>query len=161
MILVAGIGNIFQGDDGFGVAVAQRLARHPLPPGVRVVDYGIRGIDLTYALMDGPEAVILVDAAARGLAAGTVSLIEPERAADTPLVSPILSAHDLDPAKVMQLVQRLGGACGRVLLVACEPADLGGEDGHMGLTPVVEAAVEPAVEKILGLLTEMTVCQAA
>jgi hydrogenase maturation protease len=161
MILVAGVGNIFQGDDGFGVAVAQRLARMTLPQDVRVVDYGIRGIDLTYALMDGPDTVILVDAAARGLAPGTVSLVEPERAVDAPLMSPILSAHDLDPAKVMQLVEALGGSCGRVLLIACEPADLGDEDGKMGLSPMVEAAIEPAVEKILSLLAQMIARQAA
>jgi hydrogenase maturation protease len=161
MILVAGIGNIFHGDDGFGVAVAQRLLQMPLPQGVKVVDYGIRGIDLTYALMDSPDAVILVDAAARGLAPGTVSLIEPQGAADTPLASPILSAHDLDPTKVMQLVWALGGACGSVLLVACEPADLGGEGGRMGLTSAVEAAVECAVARILDLLTEMTAMRAA
>jgi hydrogenase maturation protease len=159
-ILVAGIGNIFQGDDAFGVEVAHRLVRGPLPPDVKVMDFGIRSIDLTYALMDGHDAVILVDAAARGEAPGTVSIIEPDRPATAPLQGPQLSAHDLDPASVMQLVQALGGTCRRILLVACEPADCGGEDGRMGLTETVTAAIEPAVEAIHTLLTELRASEA-
>ncbi|HEX4533021.1 MAG TPA: hydrogenase maturation protease [Rhizomicrobium sp.] len=155
-ILIAGIGNIFQGDDAFGVEVAQRLSHTPLPDGVKVVDFGIRGIDLTYALMDGHEVVILVDAAARGEKPGTVTLVECERAAEGVPDAPIVSAHDLDPAKVMQLVDALGGNCGRVLLIACEPADLGGEDGKMGLSEAVAAAVMPAVERISSLLVDLT-----
>jgi hydrogenase maturation protease len=154
-ILVAGIGNIFQGDDAFGVEVAQRLLRGPLPPDVKVVDFGIRGVDLTYALMDGHETVVLIDAAARGEPPGTLSLIECDRPATTPLDAPVVSAHDLDPAKVMQIVQALGGNCRRVLLVACEPADCGGDEGRMGLTPPVAAAVEPAIEMIQSLLAEL------
>ncbi|HEX3809522.1 MAG TPA: hydrogenase maturation protease [Rhizomicrobium sp.] len=154
-ILIAGIGNIFQGDDAFGVEIAQRLLSASLPPDVKVVDFGIRGIDLTYALMDGHDVAILVDAAARGEAPGTLSLVECDRPATTPLDAPIVSAHDLDPAKVMQLVQTLGGNCRRILLVACEPGDCGGEEGHMGLTPPVAAAIEPAVEMIHTLLAEL------
>jgi hydrogenase maturation protease len=154
-ILVAGIGNIFQGDDAFGVEVVQRLLRDPLPPDVKVVDFGIRGVDLTYALMDGHDTVVLVDAAARGEAPGTVSLVECDRPATAPLDAPIISAHDLDPGKVMQLVQALGGNCRRVLLVACEPADCGGDEGRMGLTPPVAAAIEPAIEMIHNLLAEL------
>ena len=78
-VLVAGIGNIFHGDDGFGVAVAQQLAGRGLPPGVRVVDFGIRGLDLVYALLDGYSAAILIDAVERGDPPGTLSVIEPER----------------------------------------------------------------------------------
>jgi hydrogenase maturation protease len=154
-VLIAGIGNIFQGDDAFGVEVAQRLICAALPPDVKVVDFGIRGVDLTYALMDGHDTVILVDAAARGEAPGTLSLIECDRPSTKPLDAPIVSAHDLDPAKVMQLVQALGGNCRRVLLVACEPADCGGDEGRMGLTPPVAAAIEPAIEMIHSLLTEL------
>jgi hydrogenase maturation protease len=155
-ILVAGIGNIFQGDDAFGVEVAQRLSRTSLPSGVKVVDFGIRGVDLTYALMDGHEMVILVDAAVRGEKPGTVTLVECDRGADGVPDAPIVSAHDLDPAKVMQLVNALGGNCGRVLLVACEPADLGGEEGKMGLSETVAAAVVPAVQRISSLLVDLT-----
>jgi hydrogenase maturation protease len=154
-ILVAGIGNIFQGDDAFGVEVARRLLRDPLPSGVEVVDFGIRGVDLTYALMDDHDAVILVDAAARGELPGTVSVIEPDCPATAPLEAPLLSAHDLDPAKVMQLVHALGGACRRILLVACEPQDCGGEEGRLGLTQTVAAAVEPAAQAIHSLLADL------
>jgi hydrogenase maturation protease len=154
-VLVACVGNIFQGDDAFGVEVARRLAARPQPAGVRVVDFGIRGIDLTYALMDGPEAVILVDAAARGHAPGTVTLVEPEapQPADLAPEDILISGHDLDPAKVLRVVSALGGRCGPIVLVACEPADLGGDDGAMGLSAPVAAAIEPAVaavEKLIG-----------
>src|SRR5947209_3209759 len=80
----AGVGNIFLGDDAFGVEVAQRLARRPLPAGVRVVDFGIRGLDLTYALLDPYDAVVLVDAAPRGNAPGTLYVLEPEPQPDLP-----------------------------------------------------------------------------
>jgi len=110
-ILVAGIGNIFKGDDAFGVEVARRLAQSPLPAGVKVVDFGIRGIDLTYALLDGYDAAILVDTAQRGAAPGTVSIIAPE----WPLPGEVatgdlfLEPHNLDPAKVLRVVEALGG----------------------------------------------------
>ncbi|HEY3778821.1 MAG TPA: hydrogenase maturation protease [Rhizomicrobium sp.] len=156
-ILVAGIGNIFQGDDAFGVEVAQRLARRILPAGVTVGDFGIRGIDLTYALMDDYEAVILVDAARRGERPGVVSVIAPDRLEEgAPDPGELLiSPHDLDPAKVLRIVAVLGGGCRRILLVACEPQELGGEDGCMGLSPPVAAAVEPAIETIEALIGEL------
>jgi hydrogenase maturation protease len=150
-ILVAGIGNIFKGDDAFGVEVARRLAQSPLPAGVKVVDFGIRGIDLTYALLDGYDAAILVDIARRGAAPGTVSIIAPERHASK-AVSPdnlFLEPHDLDPAKVLRVVEALGGGCRRILLVACEPETFGDEEtGTMGLSPPVAAAVDEAVKAI-------------
>ena len=162
-ILVAGLGNIFQGDDAFGVEVAQRLIGRPQPDGVTVVDFGIRGLDLTYALMDGYDAAILIDAAQRGHPPGTVSVVEPEgRAArdlepgDLMIYSPMISGHDLDPAKVLEVVAALGGACGRIVLVACEPLDCGGEDGAMGLSGPVTAAIEPAVATVEGLIRELS-----
>jgi hydrogenase maturation protease len=157
-ILVAGIGNIFKGDDAFGVEVAQRLARRPLPDGVRVVDFGIRGIDLTYALLDGYDAAILIDAAQRGQPPGTVSIIAPEAppADAEPPEALFIEPHDLDPAKVLRLVSALGGGCRHILLVACEPADLGDEEtGAMGLSPPVTAAVEEAVAAVERLIAEM------
>lgn len=161
-ILVAGIGNIFKGDDAFGVEVAQRLARRPLPEGVKVVDFGIRGIDLTYALLDGYPFVVLVDAVRRGEPPGTVTLIEPEWPADEePDPQDLaIAPHDLDPAKVLRLVKALGGRCDRLLLVGCEPATLGDEDGAMGLSPEVAAAVGvavAAVERLVGQLLEESV----
>jgi hydrogenase maturation protease len=157
-ILVAGIGNIFNGDDAFGVEVAQRLARRPQPDGVRIVDFGISGLDLTYALLDDYQAAILVDAAARGHAPGTVTIVEPETDIGPELTPEdrMISGHDLNPAKVLRLIAALGGGCRRVLLVACEPFDCGGEEGRMGLSPVVAAAIEPAVATIEKLIADFS-----
>ncbi len=156
-ILVAGIGNIFNGDDAFGVEVVRRLSQRWLPQGVKVVDFGIRGIDLTYALLDGYSAAILVDAAQHGEAPGTVSVIEPDRPAPgSPSPEDLmLSPHELDPAKVLRLVATLGGACKRLLLVACEPLTFGGEEGVMGLSEPVALAVDAAVRTIEDLISEL------
>lgn len=157
-ILVAGLGNIFQGDDAFGVEVARHLIARPQLPGVTVVDFGIRGLDLTYALMDGYDAAILIDAAQRGHAPGTVSVVEPEAREQSDLQPGdlMISGHDLDPAKVLQVVAALGGACNRIVLVACEPFDCGGEDGAMGLSEPVTAAIAPAVATVEGLIRELS-----
>ena len=156
-ILVACVGNIFNGDDAFGVEVARRLSQVTLPDGVRVIDFGIRGIDLTYALMDGYDAVILVDAAQRGQMPGVVSVVEPDLivAEDSTPEDLALSPHELDPAKVLRLASALGGNCRRVLLVACEPLTLGGEEGVMGLSEPVTAAVVVAAETVEELIDGM------
>lgn len=156
-ILVACVGNIFNGDDAFGVEVARRLSRVTLPDGVRVIDFGIRGIDLTYALMDGYDAVILVDAAQRGEAPGVVSVVEPDpiAAGDSIPEDLALSPHELDPAKVLRLASALGGTCRRVLLVACEPLTFGDDEGVMGLSEPVVAAVGVAAETVEELIEEM------
>jgi hydrogenase maturation protease len=150
-ILVAGIGNIFRGDDAFGVEVARRLALSPLPAGVRVVDFGISGIDLTYALLEGYEAAILVDIVQLGAAPGTVSIIAPEQHS-TDAIDPsglLLELHNLDPAKVLRLVEALGGGCQRILLVACEPETFGDAvTGVMGLSPPVASAVDEAIKTV-------------
>ena len=148
-ILVAGIGNIFEGDDAFGCEVARALLARPLPSHVRVVDFGIRGIDLAYALMDKPDLTILLDATRRGGTPGTIYTIEPNVNDPGPSA---LDAHSMDPVRVLRMAQSLGGELGRVLLVGCEPADLGGEDGRMGLTPPVEAAVQPAADIVVLLI---------
>jgi hydrogenase maturation protease len=159
-VLIAGVGNVFKGDDAFGVEVVQRLARKTLPDGVKVVDFGIRGIDLTYALLDGYRAAVLVDTVRRGGEPGTVYIIEPdwpsggEVTPDELLITP----HDLDPAKVLRLVKALGGRCERLVLVGCEPQTFGDEDeGAVGLSPPVAAAVDeavPAIETLIGELLE-------
>ncbi len=163
-VLVACIGNIFGGDDALGVEVARRLAVRALPDGVKVVDFGIRGIDLAYALLDGYRAAVLVDTVQRGAAPGTVSVIEPEppgTAEDGPAFTP----HALDPATVLRFVHALGAACPRLLVVGCEPLTFGGEEGVMELSAPVAAAVGPAadtVEKLArGLLEEARVPCAA
>ena len=150
-ILVAGIGNIFMGDDGFGMEVARRLAGRALPAEVVVKDFGISGIDLTYALMDPYELVILVDACARGGEPGTVYLIEPELKEGTTVP---FEAHSMNPMNVLRTVRQMGGARGKILLVGCEPADLGPEEGKLGLSEVVDAAIGGAMEMIEKLVAE-------
>jgi len=106
-ILVAGVGNIFLGDDGFGSEVARRLSGRAQPDGVQVVDYGIRGYDLTYALLESWDAVVLVDAVRRGAAPGTLFVIEPEAGGGS--TEPVLDAHGMDPERVLSAVAALGG----------------------------------------------------
>ncbi|MFJ5642275.1 hydrogenase maturation protease [Streptomyces sp. NPDC093223] len=152
-LLVAGVGNIFLGDDSFGPEVIRALARRPLPPEVRVRDYGIRGMDLAYTLLDGWTVAVLVDAAARGLPPGTLSLIEPDLPAGAPAAPP--EAHGMDPAKVLALAAHLGDEpLPRVLVLACEPGRLprGDEDIAPGLTEPVRDAVGQAVEALHALV---------
>jgi len=157
-ILVACVGNIFLGDDGFGVEVARRLAGRPMTEDVRVTDFGIRGFDLTYALLDPHELTILVDACPRGGVPGTVYLIEPDPAgtdASDVLPAP-LEMHGMNPMNVLRMVRSMGGEAGRILVVGCEPGELGSdEDGTLGLSEPVEAAVEEAVALIEKLVVKV------
>ncbi len=154
-ILIAGIGNIFLGDDAFGIDVLRRLPS--LAANITVKDFGIRGYDLAYALLDGYDAVILVDAAPRGEAPGTLYVMEPSLKDSEPgdQAEPALDAHAMTPAGVLRLAKSLGGQLpARILLVGCEPASLGGEEGYMGLSDPVSAAVDPAVALIEQLIAE-------
>jgi hydrogenase maturation protease len=155
-ILVAGLGNIFHRDDGFGVSVATKLSSASLPENVRVVDFGIRGFDLLSALLDGYDLTIFVDAVSRGGAPGTLYTIEPDLDALTENDAPEIyeNAHGLDPLKVLAAVKRTGAPLGRVLVVGCEPALLEDDTGHIGLTEQVEAAVDPAIETIHSLISK-------
>ena len=154
-ILIAGIGNIFLGDDGFGVEVVRRLADREWPEGVQVKDFGIRGMDLAYALQDEYELVVFVDATPRGGEPGTVYLIEPE-VEDDGNVS--LDTHGMDPVKVIKLSRALGARPTRTLVVGCEPqVVLGGEDYDemlMELSKPVRAAVDEAVKLVESLVEE-------
>ena len=157
-VLVAGLGNIFLTDDGFGVEVAQRLATRALPEHVKVADFGIRGVHLAYELLDGAyDTTILVDATPRGEAPGTVYLIEPDldgigtRATTESFEAS--DAHGMNPSAVLSLLVSLGGVPGRMLIVGCEPAST--EEG-MGLTDAVAAAVDEAVTLILDVVARET-----
>jgi len=141
-VLVAGIGNTFHGDDGFGVAVARRMADGPLPDGIDVVDFGIRGLDLAFALTGGYRLAVLLDTVQRGEHPGTLYVIEPQCA---DLEADAVSPHQIDPASVLRLTRVLGGACAQVLLIGCEPATFGdAEEGCVGLSVAVAAAVDRA-----------------
>jgi hydrogenase maturation protease len=154
--LVAGVGNIFLGDDGFGVEVVRRLAGRGLPEGVEVVDFGIRGMDLAYALQDDYEVVIFVDATPRGEKPGTVYLLEPEIEEDGEVT---LDTHGMDPVKVIKLSRALDARPTRTFVVGCEPQKVvSGEDYDdmlMELSEPVRAAVEEAVKLVESLVEEI------
>jgi hydrogenase maturation protease len=156
-ILIAGIGNIFLADDGFGVEVATRLADHAFPSGVKVADFGIRGFDLAYALMEGYETTILVDACPGDGQPGTLFVIEPdtENLNDAQTQQGSLDAHAMNPVAVMRLAKSMGGDLKRVLVVGCVPATLGPEEGQMGLSEPVSAAVDEAMKLIDSLVTRI------
>lgn len=156
-ILIACIGNIFQGDDAFGVEVAKRLANRPLPENVRLVDFGIRGFDLAYALTDGYDVTILVDAAPRGEPPGTLYLIEPDvHEIETETAQPaMIDAHTMNPLNVLRVAHSMGAEFGKLLLVGCEPQELGGSEGLMGLSEPVEAAIGGAVEMIESIIADI------
>jgi hydrogenase maturation protease len=149
-ILVAGVGNIFLGDDGFGVEVSRRLAQRSLPEGVQVEDFGIRGMDLTYALLDGWDAAILVDAAPRGGVPGTLYVLDPQPDDPEPVG---MEGHGMDPAKVLSMVRQMGSTPAVMRVVACEPKVV--EDFEMGLSPEVEASIDPAVAIVEDLVAEL------
>ncbi len=147
--LVAGVGNVFLGDDGFGVEVARLLAEKPQPDGVEIADFGIRGVHLVYELLDGCDLFVLIDAAPRGYEPGTVTVLEvdPDDAAPG---APVMDGHGLSPDDLFAMLATMGGRPGRSLLVACEPADV---SAVMGLSEPVRAALPHAVravEEILG-----------
>lgn len=153
-ILVAGIGNIFLGDDAFGVEAAHALMQRELPPEVRVIDCGIRSYDLAFALLDGYDAVILVDATPLGQPAGTAYLIEPDLT-DLEQPQPAANAHHLNPVRALQMVQSLGGRLGRLYLAGCEPAVLETKDGQIGLSQHVKAAVPRVLDMIESLIRDL------
>ncbi|HEX5432359.1 MAG TPA: hydrogenase maturation protease [Bryobacteraceae bacterium] len=152
-MLIAGIGNIFLGDDGFGVEVARALSSRHLPGFVRAADFGIRGLHLAYELLDGGySTVILVDAAPRGGPPGSIYLIEPDSNAPGDAAS--ADAHSMTPESVLALLKMLGGTPGRVLIVGCEPVSV--EEG-IGLSGPVSLAVEEAVRLLFELIERAAV----
>lgn len=156
-ILIAGIGNIFMGDDAFGSEVARRLMARKLPDEVRVVDFGIRGFDLTYALLDGYEVTIFIDATPRGEAPGTLYTIEPDLSEldEGDEQGAMIEPHGMNPLKVLRLAKSMGGDFKRILLIGCEPAPLLAEEGEMGLSEAVEAAVDEAVLMVESLVAKI------
>ena len=149
--LVAGVGNIFQRDDAFGVEVVRLLAERPRPDGVKVADFGIRGVHLVYELLDGCDLFVLVDAAQRGCAPGTVTVLEVE---PTDMASPsgVLDAHGLAPDQVFAMLNSMGSRPGRSLVVACEPADV---SAGMGLSDQVSEALPHAVRVVEEILEQV------
>lgn len=152
-ILVAGIGNIFLGDDAFGCEVARVLAETEIPAGAAVVDFGVRGFDLAYALLEPYQTVILIDAIARGLRPGTVSVLQPSDTAAPPNVSDIFDPHSMNPARLFYLARTLGEITAEIYIVGCEPSDFGDElEGRIGLSAPVQSAVPEAAKAVIELI---------
>ncbi|MEE4543915.1 hydrogenase maturation protease [Streptomyces sp. V4-01] len=154
-VLVAGLGNIFLGDDGFGVEAVARLARRDLPPGVETADIGVRGVHLAYQLLDGYDTVVLLDATARGGAPGTVYLIDEAAAVPGDGAQALIDGHRMTPDAVLALLDTLSAGTGgerprRIAVVGCEPACL---DEGIGLSDPVAASVDEAVDAVLRLLS--------
>jgi hydrogenase maturation protease len=156
-ILIAGIGNIFLGDDAFGVEVVRRLTDLNLPASVRVADFGIRGFDLAYALQDGYETTIFVDACPRGEAPGTLYVIEPDLTVldDPDVPQGVIEAHAMNPVSVLRMARAMNITVKNVLLVGCEPETLGGEEGQIGFSPTVLAAIGDAVKLVESLIEKL------
>jgi hydrogenase maturation protease len=152
-MLIAGVGNIFLGDDGFGVEVATRLSTESLPDWVRVADYGISGMHLAYDLAEGFETTVLVDATPRGGEPGTLYVIEVEPGSADASGIPLLDGHGMQPDVVFGMLKTLGADVGRVLLVGCEPASI---DAGIGLSAPVTAAVGEAVRILVDLVRAET-----
>ncbi|HEY3829678.1 MAG TPA: hydrogenase maturation protease [Solirubrobacteraceae bacterium] len=155
-VLVAGVGNVFLGDDGWGVALAGRLAARTLARGVDVVDFGIRGMDLAYAMQDGYDAIVFLDATPRGEPPGTLYVIEPE----LDDIEMTIDAHGMDPVKVLALARALGAeSLPRTLIVGCEPQTrMSAEDEQIvaELSEPVRASLEQAVGLVEDLLADLT-----
>jgi hydrogenase maturation protease len=150
-VLVAGIGNIFFGDDGFGVEVANRLGREPLPDGVRVEDFGIRAVHLAYELLDGCDALVMIDAVPLGEAPGTVALLKPDAPSGRPEL-PAVDAHTMTPDTVLAVFATLGGTIDDVYVIGCEPESVA---PGIGLSAPVEAAVAAAMDLARDLVAEL------
>jgi hydrogenase maturation protease len=154
-ILVAGVGNAWMQDDGFGSEVAQRLERRELPSGVTVMDFGSGGLDLAYEIMRGYHALVLIDVSRQGGEPGTLYVIEPDPEdyarpiEDGEMISP----HGMDPQTVLRFVNAVGGFSGKVVVVACEPGPI--EELAVGLSAAVEAAIEKAIGVVMQQLAEL------
>ena len=163
-ILIACIGNIFLGDDGFGVEVARRLMNRQYPEGVQIIDFGIRGMDLAYTLLDDYDTLVLVDAVPRGGPPGTLYLIEPDLTGIDPekgaeASREALDAHSMDPVKVLAFARTLGARPIRTLLIGCEPSTFNESEDYaemqMGLSEPVQAAIDDAIKMVDSLIKDL------
>ncbi len=154
-ILVAGVGNAWLRDDGFGGEVARRLQQSELDEGVSVMDVGTGGLDLAYEVMRGYDALVILDVSQQGGEPGTLYVMEPEE--DTVLGSiedgEMINPHAMDPQTVLRFVKSLGAWPARVVVIACEPAEV--EEMGWGLTEPVKEAVERAVGLVVETIADL------
>jgi hydrogenase maturation protease len=155
VILVAAVGNLWLGDDGFAGEVVKRLRARELPDDVAVADFGTGGLDLAYEVMRGYEALVLVDVRRQGEAPGTLYLMEvdPDAVGGAIEDGETIDPHGMDPRTVLRFVKAVNGWPGRVAVVACEPESI--EDVGIGLSPPVAAAVDAAVDLVLETAEEL------
>ncbi len=155
-VLIAGIGNAWQRDDGFGSEVARRLEGRELPDGIAVIDFGTGGLDLAYQVMYGYDGLLMIDVSRQGGSPGTLYVMEVDED-EVPGGSvedgEVLNPHAMDPETVLRFIKITGGWPGKVVIVACEPETV--EEMGVGLTPVVEEAVDRAVELVLETAKEL------
>src|SRR5579859_7426890 len=154
-VLVAGVGNAWLRDDGFGGEVAKALEQRELPAGVQVMDFGSGGLDLAYEVMRGYDALILIDVSRQGEAPGTLYVMEakPEDVEGGIEDGEMIDPHGMDPKTVLRFVKYVGGWPGQVFVVACEPSVV--EDLGFGLSEPVKASVQRAVEVVLETIEEL------
>ncbi len=154
-ILVAGVGNAFLRDDGFGGKVAERLLEGELPSGVTVLDFGTGGLDLAYEVMRGYDALVLIDVSQQGGEPGTLYVIEPDEAEIQAGIEDgeVINPHGMDPQTVLRFVKTVGGWPGKVVVVACEPTAV--EEMGMELSPAVGEAVDRAVGLVREQIAEL------
>jgi hydrogenase maturation protease len=154
-VLVAGIGNAWLSDDGFGGVVARKLAERELPSGVSALDAGTGGLSLAYEVMRGYDALVLVDVSRQGGEPGTLYVMEVSEADVEAGIEDgaVLDPHGMDPQTVLRFVRSVGGWPGKVVIVACEPAEV--EEMGLELTEPVRAAVDRAVELVLATVAEL------
>ena len=154
-ILVAAVGNLWLQDDGFGSAVARQLREREQPAGVSVADFGTGGLDLAYEVMRGYDALVLVDISRQGGEPGTLYVMEadPESVETGIEDGDLIDPHDMDPQTVLRFVKAVGGWPGKVVVVACEPAQV--EEMGFGLSEPVDAAVGRAVEVVSKTVDEL------
>ena len=154
-ILVAGVGNAFLSDDGFGGAVAKGLEGRGVPPGVTVMDFGTGGLDLAYEVMRGYDALVIVDVSRQDGEPGTLYVMEPDEAEVEGGIEDgeVLNPHGMDPKTVLRFVKSVGGWPGKVIIVACEPTSV--EEMGMELSEEVAGAVERAVDTVLEQIGEL------
>jgi hydrogenase maturation protease len=153
-VLIACVGNILRGDDGFGVAVAQALQTRTFPPGVDLMETGIGGMSIVQELMDGYEALIIVDAVDRGAPPGTLFVLQPDVPSPEALSTDEWRAqfsnlHLAEPSRILLLARAAGVLPPRVAILGCQPECL--DDFNPGLSPTIAAAVAPACERTLTL----------
>ncbi len=155
MILVAAVGNLWLGDDGFGTEVAKRLRARDLGPNVAVADFGAGGLDLAYEVLRGYDALVLVDVSRQGGEPGTLYVMEvdPDSIEGGIEDGTRIDPHGMDPETVLRFVKSVGGWPGKVVVIACEPEQI--DEVAIGLTPRVEAAVDGAVALVAETIEEL------